>query len=230
MELRFENVSGRKKKLLIKNVSFTVENGYITGLIGHNGAGKTTLFRYVMDINEKYEGDILVNGKNIRSNHSMFRNQIAYISDEPRFFQKKTAMENAKLCRGLYDDFSMEIFVETMKNIQLPVSRELQNMSRGEYLKFQMAFAMAHGTKLYLLDEVTAGMDPVFRKDFFRILKQLLAEEDVAILMSTHIEEEIVRHMDYLAKLNQGELVSFHMVGECFSENSENVNWENDEQ
>ena len=141
-------------------------------------------------------------------------NQIAYISDEAVFFLQKTAMENAKLCKNLYEKFSMEIFVEEMKRMELPVSRQLQKMSRGEFLKFQMAFAMAHETKLYLLDEVTAGMDPVYRKDFFRILKQLLVEEDVAILMSTHIEDEVVKHMDYVAELKNGELVSFQMVGD----------------
>ena len=213
MELRFENVCGRKKKFLVKDISFTVENGYITGLVGHNGAGKTTLFRYVMDRNKEYEGNIWVDGKDIRSNHSGLMNKIAYISDEAVFFNQKTAMENAKLCKGLYEDFSMEIFKEEMKRMELPVSKQVQNMSRGEYLKFQMAFAMAHGTKLYLLDEVTAGMDPVYRKDFFRILKQLLIEDDVAILISTHIEDEVVKHMDYVAELKKGELVSFCMVG-----------------
>ena len=112
---------------------------------------------------------------------------------------------------------STEIFVEEMKRMKLPVSRQVQKMSRGEFLKFQMAFAMAHGTKLYLLDEVTAGMDPVYRKDFFRILKQLLVEEDVAILMSTHIADEVVKHMDYVVELNNGELVSFQMVGDSVS-------------
>ena len=214
MELRFENVFGRKRKFRLNDISFTVENGYITGLVGHNGAGKTTLFRYVVDRNEKYEGNILLDGKNIRSNHSDFMNQIAYISDEAVFFLQKTAMENAKICKNLYEKFSMEIFVEEMKRMELPVSRQLQKMSRGEFLKFQMAFAMAHETKLYLLDEVTAGMDPVYRKDFFRILKQLLVEEDVAILMSTHIEDEVVKHMDYVAELKNGELVSFQMVGD----------------
>ena len=212
MELTFENVSGRKKKFAIKDISFTVENGYITGLIGHNGAGKTTLFHYIVDCDEKYEGNILLDGKNIRSDHAQFMNQIAFISDEAVFFHGKTAIENAKLCKPLYKDFSVEAFVEEMKNMQLSVNRELQNMSRGEYLKFQMAFAIAHGTKLYLLDEVTAGMDPVFRKDFFRILKRLLIEEDVAVLMSTHIEDEIVKHMDYVAELEKGALVSFCSV------------------
>lgn len=212
MELKFENVSGKKKNFRIKDISFFVKNGYITGLIGHNGAGKTTLFHYIMDIDQKYEGLISIDGINIRSNHSKVMNHIAYISDWPDFFQKKTAMENAKLCKPLYEFFSMEIFVEQMKKMQLSLNRELQNMSRGEYLKFQMAYAMAHGTKLYLLDEVTAGMDPVFRKDFFRILKELLMDEDVAVLMSTHIEDEVVKHMDYVAELKMGELVSFKRV------------------
>ena len=217
MELKFEHVCERKKKFILKDISFTVENGYITGLIGHNGAGKTTLFRCVMNRNAEYDGTIWVNGKNIKSNHAEFMNQIAYISDDAVFFHQKTAMENVKMYKGLYENFSTEIFVEEMERMKLPVSRQVQKMSRGEFLKFQMAFAMAHGTKLYLLDEVTAGMDPVYRKDFFRILKQLLVEEDVAILMSTHIADEVVKHMDYVVELNNGELVSFQMVGDSVS-------------
>ena len=82
-------------------------------------------------------------------------------------------------------------------------------MSRGEKLKFQMAFAMAHGTKLYLLDEVTVGMDPVFRLDFFKILQKVIEKEEAAVLMTSHIMSEIQQKTDYVGILKEGRLLHF---------------------
>ncbi len=76
-------------------------------------------------------------------------------------------------------------------------------------MKFQLAFAVAHRPKLYLLDEATAGMDPVFRIDFYRILRELLEGENCGIILSTHIEEEIEKQLDYVGMLEEGRLVSF---------------------
>ena len=84
----------------------------------------------------------------------------------------------------------------------------LSGLSRGEYIKFQMAFAMAHNASLFLLDEATAGMDPVFRKDFFRILRDLAAQDKV-ILMSTHIQEELERKVDYVGIMDNGSFGGF---------------------
>lgn len=212
MELEFRNVSGKKRGFALKNISFTVQNGFITGLIGHNGAGKTTLFHYIMDANAMYEGMIFIDGKELNMQREKVMNVIGFVSEEQIFFRERTAIENVKMLKTLYDEFSMDVFHEQMKKMELSVNKKVESMSRGEFLKFQMAFAMAHQTKLYLLDEVTAGMDPVFKKDFFRILHELMKEEDVAILMSTHIEEEIEVHMDYIATLEKGQLISFEEV------------------
>lgn len=209
MELEFRNVGGKKKGFEMKNISFQVQSGFITGLIGHNGAGKTTLFRYIVDEDANYEGSILADGVEIKENHAKFMNDVGFVSDEQCFFKDRTAIENVKLLGGFYDEFSLAIFTEQMKQAGLSVNKIVGKMSRGEFIKFQMAFAMAHRTKLYLLDEVTAGMDPIFKKDFFKILHGLMKQEDVAILMSTHIEEEMKVHMDYIATLEKGKLASF---------------------
>ena len=95
----------------------------------------------------------------------------------------------------------------------MSLNKVVGKMSRGEYLKFQLAFAMAHESKLFLLDEVTAGMDPVFKKDFFKILHEILQQEDVAVLMSTHIKEEVDMHMDYIVTLEKGYLKEYKEVG-----------------
>lgn len=204
MELEFEKVSGIGKKAFLKDISFCVHDGFITGLVGHNGAGKTTLFHTVMAENAKYEGFIKVDGKDIRECREEMLSHIGFVSEEQQFFMEKSAMENGKLYAGVFECFDETVFKEYMRKMGLPLNKVVGKMSRGEYLKFQLAFAMAHDSKLFLLDEVTAGMDPVFKKEFFKLLHEIVQDENVAVLMSTHIKEEVDVHMDYIVTLEAG--------------------------
>lgn len=210
--LEFKNVCGLSKKFKLENISFLAPKGFITGITGTNGAGKTTLFHYIIDDKQQYDGEILYDGINIRNNFSSFKNHMAFISDEKRFFQHMSIDDNIKLLSIFFDSWDNTVFKEQLQKQNISFGRKLSSLSRGEYLNFQIAFAMAHEATLYLLDEATAGMDPVFRKDFFNLMHELIATENVTILMTTHIEEEIEVHMDYRGILEQGKLVSFEEV------------------
>lgn len=91
-------------------------------------------------------------------------------------------------------------------------------MSRGERFKFQLAFAVAHDPCIYLMDEVTAGMDPVFREDFFAMLRELIKEEKCSVLMTSHILSEIERKMDYAAVMKDGCLGEFRECVDYYSQ------------
>lgn len=226
MLLEFEHVTGTEKQFRLEDVSFALPAGYIMGLAGKNGAGKSTLIDYIMNPKQRYTGIIRIDGVDIRKNHTAMRNWIGLVSDENPFLEERTAQQNAEMFGGLYQEWDMELFGEAMRKMEVPVSRTVGKMSRGERLKFQMAFAMAHHTKLYLLDEVTAGMDPVFRIEFFRMLGEVIAKEDVSVLMTSHVPEEIERKMDYVGVLAEGKLVSFGESIEVLGENTEKL--END--
>ena len=213
MILEFKNVSGISKEFKLKNISFSVEPGFITGITGKNGAGKTTLFHYIMEPEKNYTGDIMVGDKKLHEHHAELMNIIGYVSEDNRFFMEKTGKENVDLLSVFYLDFDTELFYDVMKEMKLSSMKELKNMSRGEYLKFQLAFAIAHKSKLYLLDEITGGMDPIFRKELYQMLQEILMEEDTAIIMTTHIKEEIEMRMDYVGVMEEGTLVSFQEVG-----------------
>ena len=206
--LEFVNVTGTSKKFKLENILFTAPTGYITGITGVNGAGKTTLFHYIVDRKCNYTGQILYNGEDIRTDIEKLQNRIGFISDEKRFFTELSIRDNIDLLSLFYDEWDNECFFEMLKEWGIPAGRKLVDLSRGEYLKFQMALAMAHKATLYILDEATAGMDPVFRKDFFNMLHKLMADENITILMTTHIEEEIDVHMDYKVLLENGKLIS----------------------
>ena len=210
MILEFRNVTGKSKHFNLRNVSFSLEAGYIMGLAGKNGAGKSTLFDYIMNPKQQYTGEILVEGVNIREKHYQMMNRIGFISDNNKgFLMEKSAKENMQIFGILYEDWDEKRFFQAMQNMHLSPGKIVGRMSRGEMFKFQTAFAMAHKPAIYLIDEATAGMDPVFRIDYFKILQEIIAEEDASILMTSHIQDEIQRKMDFVGIMEDGKLVEF---------------------
>ncbi len=207
--LELEQVTGTNKKFHLENISFSLPAGYICGLMGNNGAGKTTLFRYIMEEKKLYTGTIRINGLDIRENHAWMKNQIGFVSEDNPFLMDRTAEQNVDLLCGFYENFDRKLFRAAMMTMDVSPKKTYGKMSRGEVMKFQMAFAMAHHPRLYLLDEVTAGMDPVFRTDFFRVLHWVIENENASILMTSHIESEMERKTDFVGILEQGRLIQF---------------------
>lgn len=204
--LQFAHVTGKKKKFYLNDISFAMQPGYIYGMVGENGAGKTTLMRYILEEKNRYDGKIFVNGVDIADHHAMLMNRIGYVSEDNEFFDACSGTENAKTLGLLYDDFQMELFRESAAAMQLSTAKIYGKMSRGERLKFQLAFAIAHRPSLYLLDEVTAGMDAVFRLELFELLRKLIRDETCSILLTSHITSEIERETDYVAVMEHGTL------------------------
>ncbi len=208
--LEFKNVTGTtRRNYKLQDISFALPAGFIAGIAGENGAGKTTMFDYIMNPHRQYEGSILVNGREIHDDYVAVRQLVGFVSEKNRFFMEKTGKENAKLAACLFENWDMEFFEQTMKEMEISCGKKLSNLSRGEFMKFQTAFAMAHHPVLFLLDEVTAGMDPVFRIDYFKILQKLIEDEKASVLMISHIQEEMERKMDYIGLMEEGRLTSW---------------------
>lgn len=219
MLLEFQGVCGTDKGFCLKDITFAVPEGYLVGLAGKNGAGKTTLLHYIADEKKRYSGSIRFLGQELHASHTRLLNEIAFVADETPFFKMYGARRNAKLLAPFYEAWDWDIFERAAGQVSLATGTKLRldtplaKLSRGEYLRFQMIFAMAHHTRLYLLDEVTGGMDPVFRKEFFRMLHQILEQEEASVLMTTHIEEELEEKMDYVGIMEEGRLKSFGEAG-----------------
>lgn len=207
--LSFEHVTGKGRKFHLEDISFEVMPGFIYGLTGKNGAGKTTLFQYIMKENAGYEGCICVDGEDIKDNHAAVMNKVGLVSSDNSFFGACTCRQNAKVLGAFYDGFSMEKFETVMEEWKVPPGKVYRKMSRGEKYKFQLAFAIAHDPCLYLLDEVTAGMDPVFRREFFDRMRQLIKDEKTSVLMTSHILSEMETGTDYTGVLKEGRLTAF---------------------
>lgn len=207
--LEFKDVTGKGFGFKLKNVSMTLENGYIYAVTGKNGAGKTTLFNYILTEKQRYTGSIRLSGYELARNHARAMEITGLVSEDNTFFENRTGRQNAEILGLVYDNFDMELFDKCMKKMNVSGQTTLWRMSRGERMKFQLAFAIAHHSRLYLLDEATAGMDAVFKIELFDMLRQLIAGEDCCVLMTTHDMSEITKNTDYVAIMDNGTLGEF---------------------
>ncbi len=207
--LEFKDVTGKGFGFKLKNVSMTLENGYIYAVTGKNGAGKTTLFNYILTEKQRYTGSIRLSGYELARNHARAMEITGLVSEDNTFFENRTGRQNAEILGLVYDNFDMELFDKCMKKMNASSQTTLWRMSRGERMKFQLAFAIAHHSRLYLLDEATAGMDAVFKIELFDMLRELIAGEDCCVLMTTHDMSEIAKNTDYAAIMDNGTLGEF---------------------
>lgn len=202
----FQHVSHTFNKFKIDDVTFFLPKGYLTVLLGRNGSGKSTLMNLLLNQYPDYQGTIQVLGKELRANETVIKDQIGYISETNPFFLSETAMTNARLYAPFYTDFDLNLFSKKLKELDVPVRTPLSGLSKGTFIKFQLAFAMAHHPKLYLMDEPTAGLDPVYRRDFLTTLSSLLEDGDTSILLSSHITEDFDSLADFVMLMDHGRL------------------------
>ena len=195
--IQCENIVKKYKDFLLKSVSLTIKPGYLTGLIGVNGSGKTTLINIIAGLDTDFEGKVNINGIDIKKNTSEAKQEIGLISEKLSFFMDKTAYENGVLLGEYFNNWSMEDYYIWLDKMNIPKGQPLYQFSKGMKMKFQVSFAMAHSPKFLLLDEPTAGFDPVFRKDFLSMLQDIL-NQDIGILMSTHITSDLDKIADYI--------------------------------
>lgn len=205
--LNLVNVCVNKGKFSLKDISFKIEEGYLMGIIGKNGAGKTTLLNTIIGKNGKYTGRILYKGKDIKEKYKKFMEECAYISEDAVFLKEDTILNNVRLLSVFNEKFDEENFVKMLTDNGISEDKFIDRLSRGQFIKLQLCLARAMGKKLYLMDEVTAGMDPVYRKEFYKELKTM-QQEGCTIIMTTHIVSDLNRNMDYIVELENGKIES----------------------
>ena len=205
--LEFRQVGLNWPDFKMDDVTFTLEKGFIMGLVGYNGAGKTTLFRLMANQYKEYTGEILIDGYDCRTQEAKVKDITAFISDDQPFFMEEHALRNAEIYGRYYTTWDNNTFLKYLELFELQPKQKLKFLSRGSYLKFQLAFAAAHHPVLYAMDEPTAGFDPVFRHDFLRMLQMLVAQENASILLSTHNTSDLDKVADYITMIDNGKVL-----------------------
>jgi ABC-2 type transport system ATP-binding protein len=189
---------------LLHDVSFTVPKGYITGLVGPNGAGKTTIIRLIMNLIRRKRGTITVFGLDNIEHDTEIKDRIGFVYDTPYFYEDQDLQTLMNGVGPFYSKWDSKRFSMLLERFGLSPRRKFMSLSKGMKTKFSLALALSHDADLIILDEPTAGLDPLFRREFLEMLREFIQDEEKSVLFSTHITSDLDRTADYTVILDNG--------------------------
>ena len=199
---------------ILKDISFDIEEGEIFGLIGPNGAGKTTLIRVICGLMKKNAGEIRIMNHEIGSSFVQAIQQVGAIIENPAFYDDLTGWQNLKLFANLYPDISSDRIGDVVDLVHLSerIHDQVHTYSLGMKQRLGIAQAILHKPKILILDEPTNGLDPEGMHDLRNHLLYLAKEENISILISTHLLSEVEMLCDRIAIIKAGELLEVKSV------------------
>lgn len=204
------------RKQVVKGISFSMENGSITGLLGPNGAGKTTTFYMIVGFIKSNGGKILLNGENITflPMHKRSKLGLSYLPQESSIFRKLTVEDNIKLVVQTRSDLSKSEKKELTESLmeEFGISRLRRQygytLSGGERRRTEIARALATNPKFLLLDEPFAGIDPKAVYEIKQIIRKL-KDQGIGILLTDHNVRDTLEITTCAYIINEGNILVY---------------------
>ena len=202
--IEIKNVTKKFDKLnALKEVSATIEEGHVFGLIGTNGAGKSTLMRSICGVYRPDEGEVLVDGEPVYENPAA-KAKLFYISDDQYFFPNGTPMDMVRYYQTIYPQFHTERFASLMEILKLDSKRKINTFSKGMRKQLSVMLGISAGTKYLLCDETFDGLDPVIRQAIKRLFIQEIEENGLTPIIASHNLRELEDICEHVGLLHAG--------------------------
>jgi len=202
----FNDVVKTYKDFKLGPLNFSLEPGIVLGYIGPNGSGKTTTMHCLTGLVRADKGEMKVFGKLNSLHHPEWKLDIGYVGDVHAFYERWTGEKNLTFLSRFYPSWSKQRALELARRFQLPLDKNVRDLSSGNRVKLSLVGALAHSPRLLILDEPTAGLDPVVRSEVLDVLFEILESGERAIFYSTHILSDISRLADELVFLHEGQV------------------------
>ena len=202
--IEFQNVSKNFDDVkAIDNISATIEEGHVFGLIGTNGAGKSTLMRLLTGVLKPDKGSILVDQEPVYDSPSV-KEKIFYISDDQYFFRSGTPKDILKLYTTYYPGFDQSKWRELMGKFGLDINRKVNTFSKGMKKQLSVICGVCSGTKYLLCDETFDGLDPVMRQAVKTLFVKEIEERGLTPVIASHNLRELEDICEYVGLLHAG--------------------------
>ncbi len=196
----------RYPSFVLEDVSFSVEAASITGFIGRNGAGKSTTLKCLEGAVRPDEGEILYFDEPFIGNEDIVKQQVGFELGGATFFCTKRVADVASVTRRFYRAWDDQVFDEYCDRFAIDQHKRIKELSQGMCVKFTLALALSHHSRLLILDEPTSGLDPASRDEVCDIFLTLAREEGVGILFSTHITSDLDKCADHIIYIENGRI------------------------
>lgn len=187
----------------LDNVTINISPGQICGLLGRNGAGKTTLFKILCGLVKPDQGQVIINSKRPKP--------VGGIIERPGLYNFLNAHDNIKIFAGIQGAPTNKLSIEqTLLKVGLPLDRKdpVRNFSLGMKQRLGIAIALINDPECLVLDEPFSGLDPIGVASLITLIRKLAEEENIAILLSSHMMGEISKCCHFLYVIEKGEIVN----------------------
>ncbi|RSL30083.1 ABC transporter ATP-binding protein [Salibacterium salarium] len=218
--IELKNVTKKFKGFSIENIDLQVKQGFITGFIGANGAGKSTMIKMMMNLLKPETGEVKIFGLDYKTHEKAIKERIGFVYDGNVFFEGMNLKDIKRIVGPAYKHWDDDLFYQYVEQFELPLNKAMKTFSKGMQMKASLAIALSHHAELIIMDEPTAGLDPIFRRELLDILQELMIDGSRTIFFSTHVTTDLDRIADYIALIQSGELVfnqSIHDIAENYA-------------
>ena len=188
---------------VIDNLSCTIKDNCIYGLVGANGAGKSTLLRLINSIFIADKGSIMVDGEEVFENEKM-KQKMVFVSDDLFFYPSYTLFDTAKYYQALYKDFDMDYLKKLAGIFKLDLNRKISTFSKGMKRQCALICAICTNAKYMFFDETFDGLDPIVRNTMKKVIAKVMEDKKTTIIMTSHNLRELEDICDNLGLLYKG--------------------------
>lgn len=191
----------------LKDVTFSLPEGCITGFIGVNGAGKTTTLRTLLGLTGKLSGNIRFFGLDMDGNERRIKDRIGIVLDDGGFYEELSLSEMKGIIASAYTSWSEQDFKRYMDLFSLDPRQKISTLSKGMKMKYALALALSHHAELLIMDEPTSGLDPFIRSQLLKTLTEYMENGGKGVFFSTHITSDLDKIADMLIMIDSGRII-----------------------
>lgn len=206
--LEVEGLTKRYPGFTLREVSFSLEQGRIMGLIGRNGAGKSTTLKAMLNMVRPDGGMIRILGRDFRRDEAACKRELGVVLGSILFYQTKRLETITEVTRRFYRNWDDAAYQKYMSLFELDERKQVKQLSEGMKVKYMIALALSHDAKLFLFDEPTSGLDPVAREDLLELFRALVKDGRRSVLFSTHITSDLDKCADDITYIRNGQIVA----------------------
>jgi ABC-2 type transport system ATP-binding protein len=200
-------VTKRYRRFALDSIDLELRAGSVCGLIGPNGAGKSTLLRILMGLVRPDTGRVEVLGLPMPAAQAAIKRGVGFVSEDMRLHPARTLRWHADLVRGFHAGWDEARAASLAERFELRLDQRAGELSRGQSVKAMLLLALAHRPRLLLLDEPTAGLDPLMRAELLEELERIVRADGLSVLFSSHLTGDVELLADDVAFLYGGRIV-----------------------
>ena len=215
------NLSKRYENFQLQINNLKINEGSIVGLIGENGSGKSTFLNLLLNQIKSEIGNVKIFGLDYVKDEYQIKLNLGVILEQNYFPNSFSVQQIEKMLEKIYPRWDKKLYHNLIDEFDLPTNKPISNFSRGMLVKLNFAATLSHHPRLLIADEATSGLDPIVRKEILSMLKEYVNDNQMTVLLSSHILSDLEQVANYfifmengniLLKGSQGELLNHYAI------------------